>query len=404
MFEAKFQTFDDKADPAASAPRLVALRTELARRGLTGFVVPHADRHQSEYLPPSEERLAWLTGFTGSAGSAIVLIGRATLFVDGRYTLQAREQVDTTLFDIENIVDTTPEQWIERTLAKDDTLGYDPWLHTVEGAEKFATACTNAGATLIAIEPNLIDEIWSDRPAPPLGAVSLHDIRYAGEAAETKLSKIRAEIAKLKSDALVVSDPHAVAWTFNIRGSDVAHTPLPLSFAIVPREGRPSLFIDGRKLSNDVRHRLEALADVREPDAFAGALTALGAAGSAVRLDPAHRRRRAGAPHQERRRQGDQRPRPDRAAQGGQEFDRDRRRSRSAPARRRGGDALPRLVRPRGAERQGHRNRRGGERSKPSAARPVRSRTSRSRRFPAPGRTAPSCTIASPARATARSP
>ena len=287
MFEAKFQTFDDTANPAASAPRVKALRTELARRGLTGFVVPHADCHQSEYLPASEERLAWLTGFTGSAGAAIVLMERAALFVDGRYTLQAREQADTSLFEIVHLVETPPDQWIERTLTKDDTLGFDPWLHTVEGAEKLARACANAGATLIPIEPNPIDELWKDRPAPPLGAVTLHDIRFAGEAAETKLSTIRPEIAKLKADALVVSDPHAVAWTFNIRGADVSHTPLPLSFAIIPRDGRPSLFIDGRKLGNDVRHRLEELADVRAPGDFAGALAALGAAGKTVRLDQA---------------------------------------------------------------------------------------------------------------------
>src|SRR5687767_5415875 len=226
MFEAKFQTFDDHSDPATSAPRVAALRTELARRGLTGFVVPHADCHQSEYLPPSEERLAWLTGFTGSAGVAIVLIGRAVLFVDGRYTLQAQEQVDTALFEIAHLVECPPDQWIERSLSKGDALGYDPWLHTVEGADKLAKACTNAGATLVAIEPNPIDELWNGRPAPPLGAVTLHDLRFAGDAAETKLAQIRPEIAKLKADALIVSDPHAIAWAFNIRGADVSHTPL----------------------------------------------------------------------------------------------------------------------------------------------------------------------------------
>ena len=287
MFEAKFQTFDDAANPAASAPRVKALRTELARRGLTGFAVPHADCHQSEYLPASEERLAWLTGFTGSAGAAVVLMERAALFVDGRYTLQAREQVDTSLFEIVHLVETPPDQWIERTLGKGDALGFDPWLHTVEGAEKLARACANAGATLVPVEPNPIDELWKDRPAPPLGAVTLHDIHFAGEAAETKLSTVRPEIAKLKADALVVSDPHAVAWTFNIRGADVSHTPLPLSFAIIPREGRPSLFIDGRKLSNDVRHRLEEIADVRAPSDFVVELSTLGKAGKTVRLDQA---------------------------------------------------------------------------------------------------------------------
>ncbi len=285
MFEAKFQTFDDAAGPAESAPRVKALRTELARRGLTGFVVPHADRHQSEYLPASEERLAWLTGFTGSAGAAIVMMDRAALFVDGRYTLQAREQADTSLFEIVHLVETPPDQWIERNLTKSDVLGFDPWLHTVEGAEKLARACANVGATLVPIEPNPIDELWKDRPAPPRGAVTLHDMRFAGEAAETKLSTIRPEIGKLNADALVVSDPHAIAWTFNIRGADVSHTPLPLSFAVIPRDGRPSLFIDSRKLSNDVRHRLEELADVRAPGDFAAELTTLGQAGKTVRLD-----------------------------------------------------------------------------------------------------------------------
>jgi Xaa-Pro aminopeptidase len=287
MFEAKFQTFDDTANPAASAPRVAALRAELTKRRLTGFVVPHADRHQSEYLPASEERLAWLTGFTGSAGAAIVLMDKAALFVDGRYTLQAREQADTSLFEIVHLVDTPPHQWIEQALKKGDTLGFDPWLHTIEGAERLAKACAGVGATLVPVEPNPIDELWKDRPAPPLGAVTLHDIRFAGEAAETKLSTIRPEIAKSKVDALVVSDPHAVAWAFNIRGADVSHTPLPLSFAIIPREGRPSLFIDSRKLSNDVRHRLEELADVRAPGDFANELSALSKAGKIIRLDQA---------------------------------------------------------------------------------------------------------------------
>ena len=287
MFEAHFQSFEDHAERTASAARVAALRTELARRNLTGFIVPRSDRNQNEYLPASEERLAWLTGFTGSAGGAIVLMERAVLFVDGRYTLQAREQVDTSLFSIEHLVETPPDKWIEQNLSGSDRLGYDPWLHTVEGAERLAKACAAAGSALVAVEPDLIDEIWSDRPAPPLGAVTLHDPRFAGEAAEAKLERIRAEIAKLRADAMVVSDPHAVAWAFNIRGADVAHTPLPLAFSIIPREGRPSLFVDGRKLSNDVRSRLEELADVREPSDFVPALAALGQSKRTVRLDQA---------------------------------------------------------------------------------------------------------------------
>jgi Xaa-Pro aminopeptidase len=287
MFEARFQTFEDTSEGAATGPRVAALRAALARRGLDGFVVPRADRHQNEYLPPSEERLAWLTGFTGSAGLAIVLSDRAVIFVDGRYTLQVKDQVDGAIFTVEHLVDAPPETWLETNLPHGAKLGYDPWLHTTEGAEKLAKACASVGAALVATEPNPIDAIWSDRPAPPLGPVVLHEFKFAGEKASSKLERIRAEIAKLRADAIVVSNPQAVAWTFNIRGADVAHTPLPLCFAIVPKDGTPWLYVDGRKLSNTVRDKLQELADVREPAALAQDLAALGAAKQTVRLDHA---------------------------------------------------------------------------------------------------------------------
>jgi Xaa-Pro aminopeptidase len=259
----------------------------LARLGLFGLVVPRADRHQNEYVPASEERLAWLSGFTGSAGSLIVLERLAALFVDGRYTLQAQTQVDTSIFTIVPIAETTPERWIEQNLPAGAKLGYDPWLHTTEGAERLQRACANAGGELVAVEPNPVDAIWQDRPKPPLGPVVLHDLRFAGETTEAKLEKIRAEIGTLRADALVVSDPHAVAWTFNIRGSDVSHTPLPIAFAIIPTEGRPTLYIDGAKLSNEVRHKIEETAGVAEPGAFIAELKSLGAAKRRVRLDQA---------------------------------------------------------------------------------------------------------------------
>ncbi|HEY6259074.1 MAG TPA: aminopeptidase P family N-terminal domain-containing protein, partial [Xanthobacteraceae bacterium] len=240
MFEARFQSFEDVPAGAASAARVKALRTELARRGLTGFIVPRADRHQNEYVPAADERLAWLTGFTGSAGAAVVLMDRAALFVDGRYTLQVRQQVDESLFAVEHLGETPPHVWLEKNLTKEDRLGYDPWRHTVESVERLAKACAATAAALVAVEPDLFDAVWPDRPPPPLGAIALHDIAFAGEAAATKLARIRPEIGKLKADALVVSDPHCVAWTFNIRGCDVPHTPLPLAFAIIPREGRPA--------------------------------------------------------------------------------------------------------------------------------------------------------------------
>ena len=287
MFEAHFQTFDEPESGVALTARLSAFREELARRRLTGFVVPRADQQQNEYVPPSEERLAWLTGFTGSAGLAIVLAQEAALFVDGRYTLQAAKQVDGKAWAVESLVDPPPETWLAKHLKTGDRLGFDPWLHTSAAAERLAAACAKAGAELVAIESNPVDAIWTERPPPPLAPVAVHGARFAGEAEADKLGRIREEIKRLGVDALVLSDSHAVAWTFNIRGADVAHTPLPLSYALVPQDGRPTVFIDHRKLSNLTRDHLEQSADVREPDALTGELTALARAGALIALDGA---------------------------------------------------------------------------------------------------------------------
>jgi len=287
MFEARFQTFEEAESGAALGPRLKALREELARRKLRGFVVPRADQQQNEYVAPSEERLSWLSGFTGSAGLAVVLDNEAALFVDGRYTLQAAKQVDREAWTIEPLVEPPPESWLAKHLHHGDRLGYDPWLHTPAAAERIAAACTRAGAELIAVESNPIDAIWADRPLPPLAPISVHGAQFAGEAEADKLDSIRAEIGKLAVDALVLSDSHAVAWTFNIRGGDVAHTPLPLSYALVPKAGRPTVFIDHRKLSNATRDHLEQAADVREPDALVPELTALAQSSASIALDSA---------------------------------------------------------------------------------------------------------------------
>jgi Xaa-Pro aminopeptidase len=287
MYEAKFQTFGDPSGGAQIAPRVAALRAELKRRHLDGFLVPHADRHQSEYLPPADERLAWLTGFTGSAGSAVVLADRAVLFTDGRYTLQAREQTDGNIFTIEHMAEKPLAQWLESNLPAHAKIGYDPWLHTAESLEKLGKSCAAAGAMLMAAEPNPIDMIWKDRPAAPLGAVTLHDLHYAGEDAGSKLARIREEMHKLRADALVISDPTALAWAFNLRGADVAHVPVALGFAIIATEGRPALYLDGRKLTNHTRHALEQIAEVREPAVFTPDLAAQAAGKNRIRLDQA---------------------------------------------------------------------------------------------------------------------
>ncbi len=285
MFEALFQTFDDSSERAESAGRVAALRAELKRLGLDGLLVPRADRQQNEYLPASEERLAWLTGFTGSAGFAIVLTDSAAVFVDGRYTVQADTQIDKNVFAIEHLVETPPDQWLTAKLKPGMKIGYDAWLHTADQVEKFRTACATAGAELVAVDTNPIDALWRDRPAPPAAPVTLRDIKLAGESATDKLARIRTELVKLRADVLVVSDPQNVAWTFNIRGADIAHTPLALAFAVIPREGRPALYVDGAKLDNTVRAALEDIGDVRAPDALTGDLAAF--KDKTVRLDSA---------------------------------------------------------------------------------------------------------------------
>ena len=285
MFEARFQSFDDSSERAQSAARVAALRGELKRRGLDGFVVPRADRQQNEYLPASEERLAWLTGFTGSAGAAVVLADRAALFADGRYSVQAATEVDGKIFSIEHLVEHPPEQWLEQNLGKGAKLGYDPWLHTSDQVEKLRKAAASAGAELVAVDSNPIDALWRDRPAPPAGAATLRELKLAGEAAPDKLKRIRVELKKIRTDALLVSDPQNVAWAFNIRGADVTHTPLALAFALIPQDGRPSLYIEAAKLDNQVRHAIEEFSDVRVPEDLTRDLDKLN--GKVVRLDQA---------------------------------------------------------------------------------------------------------------------
>src|SRR5881398_2015355 len=287
MFEAHFQTFEEPEGGVALTARLAAFREELPRRKLSGFVIPRADQQQNEYVAPSEERLAWLTGFTGSAGMAVVLTEEAAVFVDGRYTLQASKQVDHKAWSIEPLADPPPESWLTKHLRAGDRLGFDPWLHTSAAAERLAAACAKAGAQLIAVDSNPVDSVWTERPPPPLAPVTVHAPKFSGEAEADKLGRIRAEIARLGVEALVLSDSHAVAWTFNIRGADVSHTPLPLSYALVPKDGRPTIFIDHRKLSNSVRDHLEQTADVAEPDALAPKLTGLAQSGASIALDSA---------------------------------------------------------------------------------------------------------------------
>ncbi|SDR47196.1 Xaa-Pro aminopeptidase [Rhizobiales bacterium GAS113] len=283
----RFQTFEDASERAEGPARLAALRDALKEAKLDGFVVPRADAHQSEYVPRSEERLAWLCGFTGSAGLCVVLPQIAAVFVDGRYTLQVRQQVDDTAFTPVSSVEVSVDDWLAEHAPKGGVIGFDPALHTPDMVERFSRALARAGARLAPVAANPIDAIWTDRPEPVPAPVVLHDASFAGESAAEKLKRVQAALAKEKLDALVVSDPHALCWLFNIRGGDVAHTPLVIGDAVVPAEGRPSTFIDGRKLDNAVRASLSELAEVEEPSRFDATLRDLGAAKARVRLDAA---------------------------------------------------------------------------------------------------------------------
>jgi len=268
------------------AERLAALRAELARRGLTGFVVPRADEHQGEYVPPRAERLAWLTGFDGSAGMAVVLADEAALFVDGRYTLQAGEQVDAEAFTVIHQAEISATDWIADHLPAGGRLGYDPWLHTLDGIARMAAAVERAGAALEACESNPLDAVWPDQPGPPLAPVVPHPLEFAGRSSADKRAEIGAALRKERHDAAVLTLPESIAWLLNVRGGDVPRTPLPLSFAIVHADGAVDWFVDPRKAEGLDNH-MDTEVRRHAPEDLGPMLDALGKRGAKVRVDPA---------------------------------------------------------------------------------------------------------------------
>ncbi len=285
-----FQDFEDRGGPAAVARRVERLREALRLRGLHAWLTPHADAHQNEFIPPSEERLLWLTGFSGSWGVAVVLPERAVLFVDGRYTLQAGQQTDRTVFEIIKVPETRPDDWLAENLKCGQRLGYDPRLQTVAGARKLQEAAKKAGAELIAVTDNPIDALWTDRPAPPENPVTRHPLNFAGEAARDKIARVQDTLKKDGNNAGLLSAPESIAWLLNIRGSDIAHTPVALCRALVPAEGPVRLFIDPQRLGEDVRAELAGIATIRGPGTLAEEVAAFVSGGQrpSIRLDPNH--------------------------------------------------------------------------------------------------------------------
>ncbi|MWC37062.1 aminopeptidase P family protein [Brucella abortus] len=280
-----FQTFDVTTNPANGAPRVEKLRKKMAELGLDGFLVPRADEHQGEYVPPHAQRLGWLTGFTGSAGAALVLKNSAYIFVDGRYELQVRAQTDGKVFSYESLVSNPPTSWLAEN-GKGLTIGFDPWLHTIYEAEALRNALEKQGGQLIPVETNLVDAVWDDQPEAPAAEVTIQPARFSGYEAKDKISEMKAAVAASGASATVLTDPSSVAWVFNIRGKDVSNTPLPLSFAIIPAQGEPELFIDERKLAIEPRAYLTQLAKLSAPADLEGHLGARAARGEAILLDP----------------------------------------------------------------------------------------------------------------------
>lgn len=281
-----FQDFDDVSDPSKGLERVTRLRHWLAEKGLNGFIVPRSDEHQGEYVAARSERLKWLTGFSGSAGVAIVLPSRAAIFVDGRYTLQVRDQADPEVFAFESLIDNPPPKWVKANLGKGVRLAYDPWLHTIGEVKALTAAADEAGAEIVPLDTNPIDEIWDDQPDAPLAPVEIHPIEFAGELARDKLARLAGDIGKSGATHAVLTDPSSIAWAFNIRGADVPHTPLALAFAVLAADGSHTLFIDKRKLPMKTEAYLTQLADLRPPSALEAAVATLAKDGAAIALDP----------------------------------------------------------------------------------------------------------------------
>jgi len=279
-----FQTFEDHADPSFGEKHLPAIRAAIAAQGLDGFIIPHEDEYNNEYLPAANDRLAFATGFTGSAGAAVVLKDRAAMFTDGRYTLQVRAQVDGKLFSYHDMVEGGVPEWLAQTLKPGQKIGYAARLHTPDALSRLMEAASRAGAALVAVDPNPVDVAWTDRPPQPKAPVRPHTDDRSGEAATAKRERIAEAIKNAGADVTVLTGPSSLAWLFNVRGGDVIRSPLPLGQAIVDAEGQATLFLDPDKVTAELPAWLGNTTELRRPDELAPALDAL--KGKRVLLDP----------------------------------------------------------------------------------------------------------------------
>ena len=269
-----FQTFTSTAHPDQGPPRLAVLRMRLAEAGMTGFIIPRADIHQGEYVAPHDERLQWLTGFTGSAGFCISLPHIAGVFIDGRYRTQVKAQVDLAHFTPVAWPEVKPGAWLRDQLPNGGQVAFDPWLHTAREIEEIRSALTGTSITLAA-STNFVDLVWPDQPAPPAGTVTVQPLEFAGESAADKRRRLAEQLAENEQSAAILTLPDSIAWLLNIRGADVARNPVVHALGIVHRDATLDLFVAPEKLTADVIGHLGPEVRLHRPDAFARALTGL---------------------------------------------------------------------------------------------------------------------------------
>ena len=265
--------------------RLAALREELKRRGVDGFVIPISDEHMSEYVGDYAQRLAWLTGFGGSAGFAAVTLTHAAIFVDGRYTVQVREQVDGNLFEYKSVPADTLAGWLAGVCESGAKIAYDPWLHTWAWVEALEKQVGPKGITMVPADSNPLDAVWADQPAPSPAPAIVHDEPLAGRSSADKRAAVADWLAREGHDAVVIPALDSIAWLLNIRGADVAHTPVALSYVIAHKDGSAELFIAPEKVTPELNRHLGNAVTIRERAGFEAALAGE-FAGRSVALDP----------------------------------------------------------------------------------------------------------------------
>ena len=280
-----FQTFDNKSTPQFGKARVEALRATFDELGIDGFLIPRADEYQGEYVPECAERMAWLTGFTGSAGVVLVTRAQAIVFVDGRYTTQLTSQVDPAVFTGGDLVGAPPAKWLGEHAPSGFRLGIDPWLHTSAELVRLEKALAEKGGSVVLLAANPLDPLWEDRPSEPLEPVTIQPDAFSGTPSRQKIDSVAEEVKSRKADAVLVTDPSSIAWIFNIRGNDVPHTPHPLARAIIHVDGKAVLFLDARKLNGEVKDYLDGLVELRAPTEIDAILRGLAEKGASILVD-----------------------------------------------------------------------------------------------------------------------